>query len=135
MKWLTNIFNKLRPKQKLATNYNSGKTFDEMYNDIGVFTYHDDGFTIVYGNLNKTLKWDDITQVNVYKVDLMTIDEVEMEIVYGDWCFTINEEVPGWYQFILKLKESFPEIPADWETEVMFPAFAINYRTIFNRMK
>lgn len=104
-----------------------------MYKDIGVFTYHYDGFTIVYGNLNKTLKWDDITEVNVYKVDLMTIDEITMEVVYGDWYFTINEEVPGWYQFILKLKEALPSIPDDWEQKVMFPPFATNYRTIFKR--
>ena len=58
-----------------------------------------------------------------------------MEIVYGHKSFTISEELPGWYQFILKTKEIFPTIPKDWDIQIIQPAFATNYATIYERTK
>ena len=77
------------------TNSNSGKPFTEMWDDLGVFQYDTDGFIIIYEDFNKTVKWADITQLNVFKIDQMTNDRIDMEIVYGDKCFTITEELPG----------------------------------------
>ncbi len=132
MKWLTKILEKARQKQHL-TNRNSGKPFDEIYNDPGVFKYDNEGFFIVYEDITITAKWSEITQINVYKVDLLTVDRIDMEIVYDDKCFSISEELPGWYQFVIKTKEIFPSILKEWDSDVMFPAFATNYTTIFNR--
>ena len=114
------------------TNSNSGKPFTEMWDDLGVFQYDTDGFIIIYEDFNKTVKWADITQLNVFKIDQMTNDRIDMEIVYGDKCFTITEELPGWYQFVLKTKEVFPTIPKDWDLNIVFPAFATNYMTIYD---
>jgi len=120
-------------RKKYLTNLGSEKTFDEKYNELGVFNYNHDGFTINYGNFIKKLDWSDITQINVYKVDSMTIDRIDMEIVYGDKYFTISEDLPGWYQFVLKTKEIFPTIPKDWDVTIMQPAFAKNHRTIYDK--
>lgn len=116
-------------------NSNSGKSFKEIENDLGAFQYDEHGFTITYEDFTKRLEWSDITQLNVYKVDQMTIDRIDMEIVYGDKCFSISEELPGWYQFVLKTKEVFPAIPKDWEVAIIYPAFATNYRTIYDKSK
>src|SRR6478735_8418848 len=104
MNWVTKIFSKISSKRNL-TNNNSGRTFNEMYNDLGGFEYDESGFIVHYENFTKRLAWADITQLNVYKVDQLTTDRIEMEIVYGDKAFTISEELPGWYQFVLKTKE------------------------------
>ena len=134
MTWLTKIFSRTFPRPHL-TNSNSGKTFEEIENDLGAFQYDEHGFTIIYEDFTKRIEWAEITQLNVYKVDQMTIDRIDMEIVYGDKSFSISEELPGWYQFVLKTKEVFPAIPKDWEITIIYPAFATNYRTIYDKSK
>ena len=129
MTWLRKIFGGRRRRH--ITNSNSGKSFEEQYQDLGAFEYDADGFTIKYEDFTKRLSWDEITQINVYKIDQMTIDRIDMEIVCGDKCFSISEELPGWYQFVLKTKEVFPTIPKDWDLAIIHPAFATNYRTIY----
>lgn len=106
-----------------------------MYSDLGAFEYDESGFTIQYKDFTKRLAWADITQLNVYKVDQLTIDRIDMQIVYGDKAFTISEELPGWYQFVLKTKEIFPTIPKDWDITIIQPAFAKNFTTIYDKTK
>lgn len=132
MDWLSD---KLSEEIKKRSDKANGlrKFFDEIYSDLGVFKYDSAGFTIEYEDFAKSLRWTAITQINVYKTDLLTTDRVDMEIVYTDRCFTISEELPGWYQFVIKLKEVFPDIPKEWDTEIVYPAFATNYRTIYTR--
>ena len=132
MNWLKNIFSKA-PVSRHETNGNTSKSFDEMYEDIGAFQYDNEGFTISFEEVTEKINWVDITQLNVFKVDLMTTDRIDMQIVYGDMHFTINEELPGWYQFVLKTKEVFPTIPKDWDITIIQPAFATNYRTIYQK--
>ena len=134
MNVIKKIFSKFIPKRHL-TNSNSGKTFDVRYNDLGAFKYDESGFTIQYEDFTKRILWDDITQLNVYKVDQLTIDRIDMEIVYGDKAVEISEKLPGWYQFILKTKEIFPTIPKDWDIKIIHPAFATNYTTIYDKAK
>lgn len=132
MNWLIKLFSKLSSNKHL-TNINSGKSFPEMYDDLGVFQYDREGFTISYEDFTKRINWADITQLNAYKVDLFTTDRVDLEIVYGDKAFSISEELPGWYQFVIKTKEVFPTIPKDWDTEIIHPPFETNYTTIYER--
>lgn len=131
MGWLNKLFR--HHPQRPVTNSNSGKTFEERYQDLGAFQYDAAGFTITYEDFRKHLRWDEITQINVYKVDKLTVDEISMDIVYGDVYFSLNEELPGWYQFVLKTKEIFPTIPKDWDTAIIQPPFATNFRTIYER--
>lgn len=132
MKWKFNFFSKLISESHL-TNSNSGKTFDQMYSDLGAFEYDENSFTIHYEDFSERIAWINITQLNVYKADLLTVDEIKMEIVCGDKAFTISEELPGWYQFVLKTKEIFPSIPKDWDIKIIQPAFATNYTTIYEK--
>ena len=132
MTWLTKILSKAFPARHMK-NSNSGKTFDEMYEELGVFEYDEKGFTIIYEDIAKRIDWTEITQINVYKVDKITIDRIDMEIVCSDICFSISEELPGWYQFVLKTKNVFPTIPKDWDVKIIQPAFETNYTTIYDR--
>ena len=132
MGWFKNITSKLFPPKHL-TNYNSGKSFDEQYQELGVFQYDSEGFTINYEEFSKSIRWNDITQLNGYKRDQMTIDRIEMEIVCGDDSFSISEDLPGWYQFIIKTKEVFPTIPKDWDSKIIQPPFATNFTTLYKK--
>jgi hypothetical protein len=132
MNWLKKIFKKAI-FQSDETNSNSGKSFEDMYADIGVFKYDNEGFTINCEDIHERINWKDINQLNVFKVDLVTVDRIDMQIVYGDKGITISEELPGWFQFILKTKDVFPSIPKDWDITIIHPAFADNYRTIYEK--
>lgn len=132
MNWLKKILESLKPKHH-ETNYNSGKTFEEIYNDLGVFSYDEKGFIISYEEFTRAYVWDEITQLNAYKKDLITIDRIEMQIVTGDTYFMISEDLPGWYQFIEKTKEQFSSIPKDWEMKVAQYAFERNFTIIYKK--
>lgn len=134
MNWISNIWSEFTSKRHLA-NSNSGKTFGEKYSDLGAFEYDESGFTIEYEDFTKQVAWTDITQLNVYKIDQLTIDRIDMEIVYGEKAFTISEDLAGWYQFVVKTKEIFPTIPKDWDIEIIQPAFEANYTTIYDKTK
>jgi hypothetical protein len=56
-----------------------------------------------------------------------------MEIVCGKNSFSVNEETPGWFQLVIKLKEIFESIPKDWEVNITQPPFATNFTTIYKR--
>ncbi|HMK04081.1 MAG TPA: hypothetical protein VK489_07820 [Ferruginibacter sp.] len=129
----SNLSERFRRKQH-QTNSNSGKPFDEIYKDLGGFEYNTEGFKISYEDFIKELKWAEITQLDVYKTDLMIYDQIEMEIIYGDKFFTISEELPGWYQFVEKTKKIFPNIPKDWDTKIIHPSFATNLMTIYTKV-
>ena len=133
MNWLTDLLDIIRRRKPGPTPEERLKAFQEMENDPGIFAFTETGFSITHENFTKTLLWSDITEINVFKTDLFTTDRVDMEIVYGDKAITIHEELPGWYQFVLKTKEIFPSIPKDWDLTIIQPPFATNYRTIYNK--
>ena len=130
-----NIISKLflRKSNVQSGDLSSDKSFEEKFNELGIFEYHQDGFTINFKKISKRLNWTDITQLNAYKSDLLTIDRIDLEIVYGDKHITISEDIPGWYQFVLKTKEIFNSIRKDWDIEIMQPPFATNWRIIYQK--
>lgn len=134
MSRLKNIFAKLSP-QKHETDSTSVTSFEEKCQDLGAFQYDNEGFTISYKDFSTRLQWNDITQLNAYKRDLITIDRIEMEIIVGDDCLTISEDLPGWFQFVCRTKERYPTIPKDWNNDIIQPAFATTFMTIYDKSK
>jgi hypothetical protein len=132
MNWFKDKISKYFPK-KLETNNNSRNPFEDMYQDLGIFQYDNDGFSIDFDDISLKLKWSDITQLNAYKKDLLTIDRIELEIIYGDKSSTISEDLPGWYQFVEKTKEIYPTISKDWDSKIIHPPFATNFMIIYNK--
>jgi hypothetical protein len=68
-----------------------------------------------------------------YKADLMTIDEIRMDIVWNNLQFTITEDTPGWYQFAVNTKKVFTSIPEDWDFKITQPAFAENRMVLYQK--
>ena len=128
MNFFSKLFQKLKPKESELK-----KPFDEIYADLGLFEYSEDGFKFTNENFSKIIKWSEIDQINAYKKDLYAYDLIVMEIVCGEKALTINEETPGWFQLVLKLKEVFEAIPKDWDMEITQPPFETNFTNIYNK--
>lgn len=109
------------------------KRFAIKFNDLGKFIYENDGFIFQFKSEQQKIKWTDIERLIAYKLDLMTTDEICLDIVYNNWQTTITEETPGWYQFIEKSKLAFPNIPKNWDSEIVHPAFATNLTILYQR--
>lgn len=109
------------------------KSIKDIYNDLGCFKYSEEGFTITYESFSKSVKWNEITELIGFKTDLINNDRIDLHIVYGDKYFTISEELPGWYQFVLKIGQIFPSINQDWYIEIVQPTFAENRIYIYRR--
>lgn len=128
MNFFSNLFQKINSKKDEPK-----KSFDEIYADLGLFEYSEDGFKITNQDFSKDIKWTEIDRINAYKKDLYAYDLIVMEIVCGENALTINEETPGWFQLVLKLKEVFDSIPKDWDMNIAQPAFATNFTTIYSK--
>ena len=128
MSFFSKLFEKFTPKEA-----KSQKSFEEIYNDLGIFKYSENGFEIKLKDSIETIKWAEIDEINAFKKDVYAYDLVAMEIVCGRNSFSVNEETPGWFQLVIKLKEIFESIPEDWEVTITQPPFATNFTTIYKR--
>lgn len=122
-------------KAQLQPSLQSNPEFDKLYNDQGLFAYEFDGFTFSFKEVPRKIKWTDIERLAAYKVDLLTVDEIRMDIICNNLQFTITEETPGWYQFVLKTKAVFPVIPQDWDITIIHPAFERNYTVLYEKVR
>lgn len=107
--------------------------WQQLQEDKGQFVYDEDGFHFAFKEHDEKLRWVDIEQIVAYKRDLMTIDEICLDIVMGGWTITFSESLPGWNQFLLKLKAAFPSLPDNWEHQIVHPPFATNYTVLYER--
>jgi hypothetical protein len=136
---LTDIFKKIaalfkrhpHPEPSLKSN----PEFDKLYNDEGLFLYVADGFIFSLKDGPEKIKWTDIERLAAYKLDLITVDEIRMDITWNNRQFTISEETPGWFQFVLKTKAVFPAIPQEWDISIIHPAFERNYTVLYEKAK
>jgi hypothetical protein len=134
---LKNILNLFSSSDKITQpsqiSDESKERVDIKFNDLGKFTYEDDGFIFQFKSGQQKIKWTDIERLIAYKQDLLTTDEICLDIVYNNWQTTITEETPGWYQFIEKTKLIFSSIPKNWDSEIVRPAFATNLSILYQR--
>lgn len=109
------------------------KRFEIKFNDLGQFIYEEDGFILQFKSERQKIKWTDIERLIAYKADLLTTDEICIDIVFNNFQVTITEETPGWYQFIEKTKLVFPGISKNWDSEIVYPAFVTNLTILYQR--
>jgi hypothetical protein len=133
LNWLKRFLSKIGATTEDQEIHNILKPNESVHGADGVFQYNPSGFTVSYENVSIVVKWNDISQISVFKRDLFTVDRIDMDIVYRDKVLSISEDLPGWDQFVQKAKETFPEIPEGWEADVALPAFAKNLSIIYSR--
>lgn len=130
---IKNSFSKFFQKNEVSSE--PKESFQKGWNDLSVFTFQSDGFEINYCDFFVNIKWSSIDKISVYKQDLFTVDLIVFEIIHDDKILILNEEMRGWFQFVLKTKELFSEIPKNWDVEIMHPAFEENYTVLFEKNK
>lgn len=133
MNWLKRFLSKIGATTEDQEIHNIVKPIESVHEVDGVFQYNPSGFTVSYENVSVDIKWNDISQISVFKRDLFTVDRIDMNILYSDKVLSISEDLPGWDQFVQKAKETFPEIPEGWEADVALPPFVKNLSIIYNR--
>lgn len=135
------LFKLLRGKKYISKNSKEAQEFisqknDRLINGLGDFTYDTVGFTILISNKKVHIAWDDISQIIAFKVDLFSIDEIRLQIHLSDkTSIEFGEEIPGWFQFLLRSKEQFPEIDPLWEVDISNPAFERKETIIYKKLK
>jgi hypothetical protein len=128
-----NIF--VRPNSELDKAYRE-QEFNKRYNDIGIFSYHDKGFTINIGNEENQYNWTQIETIVAYKEDLYTTDMICMNLLTNDNLkYSLNEETKGWFQFVKNSKKNISEISKDWDFKIMTPVFETSLTLLYDRRK
>jgi hypothetical protein len=109
--------------------------FEKRYSDTGIFLYNALGFKVSFKSGDTyDVNWSDIETILAYKIDLYTFDSICLEVFFNEEkAFRITEETDGWYKFLEKISETFPQIKKGWEFEIIVPAFKENLTIIFDR--
>ncbi|GEM_PF-1450168 len=79
-----------------------------------------------------TLRWADIDQVQAFKLDLITHDDVCLELTAARKTYTIDEETAGWSELLAAIGRQF-QIAPDWLSIVVAPVFATNRSVLWDR--
>ncbi len=109
------------------------QNLDIKFNDLGIFSYNALGFDIDLKDGFHSIKWTEIERLQAYKVDLLTTDEICIEITFDNKTILVTEETKGWYQFIDKIKSELPFVNNNWEALVLETPFEYNLTTIYER--
>ncbi len=124
------IVNALRigPKQT------SAQEFEEIYDEEGIFTFTDSGFTVEAAGSIKEVEWSEVRSMIGYKEDLLTIDSICLDVICeNDFSFQINEETSGWYRFLNESKAALTSIDTFWENAIALPTFETKLTLIYDR--
>lgn len=109
------------------------QNWDIKLNDLGIFSYNVSGFDIDLKDGFHSIKWTDIERLQAYKADLLTTDEICIDIIFDNKTIIVTEETKGWYQFIDKVKSALPLTNDNWEALVLETPFEYNLITIYER--
>lgn len=106
----------------------------EMRNDTGIFTYTDNGFTVKINDQNHTIAWTDIQALFGYWVDLVTFEEIRMDVFCDNGItYTISELTAGWFIFLEKIEEQFPTVKQNWDHEIVLPDSQPNMTLVYEK--
>lgn len=85
-----------------------------------------------YGLAPARFRWQDVSEVRTYKVDLWSYDDACLAFRVGEQWHEISEEDSVFQRIMAQLGELFPGVAEDWYLQVIFPAFAANERVIWS---
>lgn len=79
------------------------------------------------------LDWSSIEKIIIYKVDLLTYDEIRVQFEHQEGAVVITEESPGFGDLMKEAVRRFP-VTADWHVKVSQPAFATCEIVLYERL-
>lgn len=112
------------------------RPFQEIYNDLGIFTYNDDGFHVQFDKKTSLhARWEEIQTITAYKLGHHYPDSFWMQV----YCtppkvFQLSEEIPGWYQFLERCNSHLPNIDKTRTQYLLNLASAPKFMFIYDRL-
>ena len=107
--------------------------FLNLYEQQGVFSYAEDGFTVQLGVGPRKYLYQEIVAIIAFTVKWSSYDEIRLEIFFDDYILRISEAVPGWYEFVRRTKAVFPAIPQDWDLQLPSASPAMDLVMLYTR--
>ncbi|MGI8670520.1 MAG: hypothetical protein ACR2J3_11860 [Aridibacter sp.] len=100
----------------------------------GIFTYKDESFDVKIDGETKHVNWDEINSIIAYKVDLLTVDSIIIEIYADDFAIKIDDQMAGSMKFMETAADKLENFRKDWYMVVAFPAFETNLTIIYEKI-
>ena len=93
----------------------------ELLQEYGQIRYTKKGFHFSQDGKQIKIDWENIRGINASLIDgLAHDDNVTLEFRMDDGgVFQIDEEISGWMMLESKLRQEFPQIPEDWEEDLL----------------
>ena len=133
----TVIFKNISPNNRYANPNVNKMADDELFIYLyspGIFEYTEEGFYIEPED-DLLFRWSDINKIIAYKEDYITTDSVYLSLYFDNTeKLTINEETPGWHQFITQMEKQ-KEINKIWFRQVCHPPFERDETVIYDKSK
>lgn len=93
--------------------------------------FNDNGFWFKESQIS----WEDVEKIHSYKIDLITIDEIILEISTKDKINRFPESEENWFEFANFITEKFGLESFEWYFHIMHPAFQENRTLLFEKDK
>ena len=86
------------------------KKTDELENFDGIFSYKEDGFSMIKDNATNYIKWTQIVEANFFTIPFLHEGRhTGLEIITEEMSYEFNDEqTPGINKFVNKLSENLP---------------------------
>ena len=98
-------------------------------------TFNDEQLQIEQGSAKKLkVKWSEITSIQVFKRDLLAVDEICMKISTSEGkLLEINEEMTGWDDLVKSIPKYLEECTSfeEWFPKVAHPPMETNLTEIY----
>jgi hypothetical protein len=81
------------------------------------------------------VKWNDVFEIQTYKLDLFAYDMIVLGFyeLHKDRFTEVWEDAAGWSDLCEIITKIFPGFPEGWWSEVAYPPFETNMRTLYKR--
>ncbi|MBL7828025.1 MAG: hypothetical protein JNJ57_15450 [Saprospiraceae bacterium] len=112
------------------------RPFQEIYDDLGIFTYDDDGFNVQFDKKTSLYaRWEEIQTITAYKMSHHYPDSFLMPV----YCtppkvFQLSKEIPGFYQFLERCNTHLPAIDKTRTQYLLNLATAPDFMLIYDRL-
>jgi len=76
--------------------------------------------------------WDDVTEIVAYKLDMLSYDVICLgfRLRGSDTFIEVAEECSGYKELLVAVEQQFP-LAENWFSKVAFPAFELNWLTLW----
>lgn len=98
-----------------------------------VIEFKDYGFIYHCKDFTRLFVWNRITKIVAYKDDLVTTDDIRLQICDNNGNITLTEDYSLFAEFNKQLLSAYPEIDKNWYGKILHTPFAANTTVIYKK--